>query len=156
MLPEILHIPIPSFLQSMVHASSIPIYSYGLMMVIGFLAAVQLAKFLSRRVGIDPEIFVNAALIALVAGVIGARLSHVLENLGDYTRADRSVWENFLNMINIRSGGLTFYGGLLLAFPIVVLYGIKKKVPIRRGMDVAAPCIVLGLAFGRIGCFLNG
>jgi phosphatidylglycerol---prolipoprotein diacylglyceryl transferase len=146
MYPELFRIP----------GLNLPIFSYGLMMVIGFLAAVQLAKFLAKRVGLDPEIFVNAALIALLAGIIGARLSHVLENLPAYTRADRSAWENFRDMINIRSGGLTFYGGLILAFPIVVLYGVWKKVPIRRGMDIVAPCIMLGLAFGRIGCFLNG
>ncbi len=31
-----------------------------------------------------------------------------------------------------------------------------KNVPIKRGMDIIAPCLMLGLAFGRIGCFLNG
>src|SRR5688500_15129122 len=63
----------------------IPIFGYGLMLVIGFLAAAQLAKFLARRSGLDPEVFINAGLLALVSGVIGARLSHVLENLGQYT-----------------------------------------------------------------------
>src|SRR5262245_17612495 len=98
MLQEVFRIPTPW--------GSIPIFGYGLMMVVGFLCAVQLAKFLARRSGIDPELFVNAALIALVAGVAGARLSHVLENFSEYTRADRSLGENLFAMINIRSGGL--------------------------------------------------
>ena len=143
-------------LQELFRIGSFPIYGYGLMMVIGFLAAVELAKFLARRSKIDPELFVNAALIALVAGVAGARLSHILENLGEYTRSDRSVWANCWDAINIRSGGLTFYGGLILAFPIVLYYGRLKKVPLKLGMDIVAPCVTLGLAFGRIGCFLNG
>ena len=133
-----------------------PIYGYGLMMVIGFFAAMELAKFLARRSKIDPEIFANAALIALVAGVVGARLSHVLENIQEYTRSDLSFAQNLWNAINIRSGGLTYYGGFLLAFPAVVAYGWYKKVPIRLGMDIVAPCVVIGLGFGRIGCFLNG
>jgi phosphatidylglycerol:prolipoprotein diacylglycerol transferase len=134
----------------------IPVYGYGVMMVVGFFAAMMMTQALARRSKIDPEIFANAALIALVAGVLGARLSHVLENLGDYTRGDLTFWENFRNAANIRSGGLTYYGGFLLAFPSLVLYGIHRKVPIRLGMDIIAPCLMIGLGFGRVGCFLNG
>ncbi len=136
--------------------TNIPIYSYGLMMVIGFLLGIQVTKYLARRVGIDPEIFVNVGLIALVTGVLGARLSHVLENLPQYTDSSRTFWENLWDALNIRSGGLTYYGGFLLAFPSLVLYAIKKKVSIRLGMDIVAPALMVGLAFGRIGCFLNG
>ncbi len=133
-----------------------PVYGYGLMLVIGFFAATYLAKYLAGRVGMDGEIFVNAALIALLAGMVGARLSHVLENWSQYSRGDRTFWQNLLDAVNIRSGGLTYYGGFLLAFAAVLGYGIWKKVPVRLGMDVIAPCLMLGLGFGRIGCFTNG
>jgi phosphatidylglycerol:prolipoprotein diacylglycerol transferase len=134
----------------------LPVYGYGVMLVIGFFGAVALAKFLARRSGLDPEIFVNAALVALVSGVLGARLSHVLENLGEFTRSDLSAWENLKNVFNMRSGGLTYYGGFLLATPATILYGVYKKLPLRLGMDIVAPCVMIGLGFGRIGCFLNG
>jgi phosphatidylglycerol:prolipoprotein diacylglycerol transferase len=150
MLQELFRIPLPGSLPD------IPIWSFGLLMVIGFLAALQLAKYLARRAGLDAELFVNAGLIALVAGVVGARLSHVLENFSDYTDPSRSIGANLLDAINIRSGGLTYYGGFLLAFPILVWYALKHRIPVRVGMDVIAPCLMIGLAFGRIGCFLNG
>ncbi|MGE5607713.1 MAG: prolipoprotein diacylglyceryl transferase [Bacillota bacterium] len=134
----------------------IPIYGYGLMLVIGFLAAAHWAKYLAKRSGLDGEVFINAALVALVTGIIGARVSHILENLGDFTRADRTVGENLLNMINLRSGGLTYYGGFLLAFPTLVGYLIWKKLPLRASMDIAAPCLMVALGFGRVGCFMNG
>jgi phosphatidylglycerol:prolipoprotein diacylglycerol transferase len=146
MLQELFRIP----------GTSISIHGYGLMLVIGFLLAVQLAKFLSRRAKIDPEIFVNAGLIALITGVIGARLSHILENLGEYTDPSRTSWANFLDAVNVTSGGLTYYGGFLLAFPCTIAYGIYKKVPLRTGMDIIAPCLMIGLGIGRVGCFLNG
>ena len=146
MHPELFRIP----------GLDLPVYGYGVMLVVGFFASVALTKFLARRSGLDPEIFVNAALIALVTGVIGARLSHVLENFSDFTRPDLSAWENLKNVLNMRSGGLTYYGGFLLAFPSTVLYGVYKKVPLRLGMDIVAPCVMVGLGFGRIGCFLNG
>jgi hypothetical protein len=134
----------------------IPIYGYGLMLVIGFLLAAHWAKYLARRCGLDGEVFVNLALLGLVTGIVGARASHILENLGDFTRGDRTAWENFLNMINLRSGGLTYYGGFLLAFPTVVGYALWKKLPLRTVMDIAAPCLMVALGFGRVGCFMNG
>lgn len=148
MIQELFHLPV----------LGLPIYSYGLMMVIGFFAAMKLAQYLARRCGLDGEIFVNACLLALVTGVLGARLSHVIENIEQYTTITptRGAWDNFVDAINLRSGGLTYYGGFLLAFPSLVLYAIKKKLPLRLSMDIVAPCIVIGLGFGRIGCFLNG
>jgi phosphatidylglycerol:prolipoprotein diacylglycerol transferase len=146
MYPIVFHLP---FLH-------IPIYGYGVMMVCAFLATQWLASKLAALRGLDGEIFVNVALIALVVGVIGARASSVLENLSYYTNPHLSAWDNFLNMINIRSGGLTYYGGLILGTPAVLAYIIWKKVPLRLGMDICAPCITLGLAIGRVGCFLNG
>jgi phosphatidylglycerol:prolipoprotein diacylglycerol transferase len=136
--------------------TNIVIHGYGLMLVIGFLLAMELAKFLARRSKINPDIFVNIGLIALAAGVVGARLSHVLENIGQYTDPRRSVMANFLDAINVSSGGLTYYGGFLLATPACIAYGLYKRVPIRTGMDIIAPCLMVGLGIGRIGCFLNG
>jgi phosphatidylglycerol:prolipoprotein diacylglycerol transferase len=146
MLQELFHIPF----------FNIPIYGYGVMLVIGFLAAIQLAKFLATRAGLDPELFVNAGLIALLTGVAGARISHVIENIGYYTNPNRSFAANLFDAINIRSGGLTYYGGFLLAFPSLILYARAQKMPLRLSMDIVAPCLMIGLAFGRVGCFLNG
>lgn len=157
MWQTIFRIPIPQFLQSLFgFGPTLPLYGYGLMMVIGFLLATELAKFLARRTGLNPEHFINAGLIALITGVIGARLSHVLENLRDYTDPSRSAWANFKDAIDIASGGLTFYGGLILATPCTIAYIIHKKIPLRLAMDLVAPCLMVGLAFGRVGCFLNG
>jgi phosphatidylglycerol:prolipoprotein diacylglycerol transferase len=138
-----------------------PVYGYGLMLVIGFLCAAQLAKYLAKRCNLDGDTFVNAGLIALLAGVVGARLSHVLESLADpanqeFARNGQGVWKNLLAMLNVSSGGLTYYGGFLLATPILMWYAIKKHVPLLKGMDIIAPALMVGLAFGRIGCFMNG
>src|SRR5438552_3357408 len=154
MLQDILRIPLPFHLP--IVGDQIVIHGFGLMLVIGFLCAMALAKFLARRSGQDPEAFANGALLALFAGVIGARLSHVLENLSDFTRGDLGFWGNLRNVFDIGSGGLTYYGGFLLALPTLVIYALIKKVPLRLGMDIVAPCLMIGLGFGRIGCFLNG
>src|SRR5215211_3802533 len=131
------------------------------MLVLGFLLAAQLAKWLAGRCGFNGDTFVNAALLALISGVIGARLSHVIESLADptnieFARNNKSAWDNFLSMLNVSSGGLTFYGGFLLATPVLIGYALWKKVPLLKGMDIIAPALMVGLAFGRIGCFFNG
>jgi len=138
-----------------------PVYGYGLMLVIGFLCAAQLAKYLAGRCRLNGDTFVNAGLLALVSGVIGARLSHIFESLADphnteFARNGHTLWQNFVAMLNVSSGGLTFYGGFLLATPVLIFYAIKKKVPLLLGMDIMAPCLMIGLAFGRIGCYFNG
>jgi phosphatidylglycerol:prolipoprotein diacylglycerol transferase len=135
---------------------NLPIYGYGLMLVVAFLVCVNVAKALARRSGLDVESFVNAGLIALVAGIAGARFSHVLENWSTYSDPSRGFWNNFLDAINIRSGGLTFYGGFLLATPCCIAYAVHKRLPLMKYMDVVAPVLMIGLGFGRIGCYLNG
>lgn len=146
MMPELFRIP----------GLGLPIYGYGAMLVIGLLVAIYVAGRLARRVGLDPETFTNMGILALVSGVIGARINHVLQNWSTYTSPDRSAWENFVAAINISSGGLTYYGGFIGGFAVVLTWAIWKKLPIRLSMDIVAPAIVIGLGFGRIGCLLNG
>ncbi len=155
MWQEIVRIHFPSWLPFF-GGSTLPIYGYGVMLVLGFFTSMKLAQYLARRSKLDPELFANAALIALVTGVVGARLSHVCENYHEYFNSGLSVIDSLKRVINIREGGLTYYGGFLLAFPSLVIYGLAKGVSIRLGMDILAPCIMLALALGRVGCFLNG
>lgn len=53
-------------------------------------------------------------------------------------------------------GGLTFYGGLLAAAPLGLWFARRKGLGVLRTGDLAAPALFLGLAIGRVGCFLNG
>lgn len=134
----------------------LPVYGYGLMLVVAFLACVQTARYLALRKGMNPDHFVDATVIAIVTGIIGARVCSVLENLHDYLRNDHTLMQNLLNIANTREGGLTFYGGFLLATPCVIAYGLFRRAKILLGMDIVAPVVMVGLGFGRIGCFLNG
>src|SRR5678809_1301778 len=129
MLPELFHFTIPG----PKGGYEVHLYTYGLMMIVGFFCAVYLARFLANRSRLDGEVFVNAGLLALLSGVVGARISHVLENLHEFTRDDRTAGENFFAMINLSSGGLTYYGGFILAFIVLVWYARKKRVPLALG-----------------------
>ena len=127
------------------------IYSYGLMMVLGFLFAYFLAFRLVKRCGQNPDDLTNIAVLALLAGVIGARALYVI-HFWRSQYADESFWR----IINVRDGGLEFYGGVILAMLVVPGYLLFRRVPVRFYLDLLAPALMLGLAFGRMGCFLNG
>ncbi|MBN1359706.1 MAG: prolipoprotein diacylglyceryl transferase [Sedimentisphaerales bacterium] len=139
MHPELIEIPF-------VHLT---VKSYGLMMVIGFLAAVTVIRRLSRSFTPDPQYITNAALYSLIAGVVGARLFFVIH-----------YWDQFrdslLDVFAIWRGGLELLGGVLLAIAVILFYIWYHKLPMRHYLDVLAIGLLLALAFGRIGCFLNG
>ncbi len=126
------------------------IKSYGLMMVIGFLAAVTVIRYLSRHFTRDPQIITNAALYALIAGVVGARLFFVLHYPAHFHN------EPWWSVVAIWNGGLELIGGVVAAVLVIILYGWYQKVPIRHYLDVLAIGLAVALMFGRIGCFLNG
>ena len=134
----------------------LPVFGYGLMLVIGVFAAIQLGSVLANRNGLNGDDFWNIGFLALVGGVFGARLSHVLENLDVYTDSSRSFWANLKAAVNLSNGGLTFYGGFIFATIVLISYAKWKRIPLRLGMDIVAPCLMIGLAFGRVGCLLNG
>lgn len=123
--------------------------SYGLMMVIGFLSAVFLIRRLSRNITPNPNLITNAALYSLIAGVVGARLFYVIHYLEQFKTDPLSVFA-------IWEGGLELLGGVILAITVIIVYMRYHKLAIRKYLDILAIGLMLALAFGRIGCFLNG
>ena len=139
MYPELFEIPF----------THLTVKSYGLMMVIGFLTAVSIIRRLSRRITPNPQLITNAALYSLIAGVVGARLFYVVHYLDKFRENPPSVFAFW-------QGGLELLGGVLLAITVIILYMRYHKLPIRRYLDILAIGLMAALAFGRIGCFLNG
>ncbi len=127
----------------------IPLFGYGLMLVLGLLAAVNMAAWRARREKLDPELVYDFSFWAVLGGLTGARLFYVFQYWG--TRV-RSVGEIF----KIWEGGIVLYGGILGGTAAVLLYWTKHKFPLRPMMDAIAPSLVIGVALGRVGCFLNG
>ena len=125
-----------------------PLHSYGLMLVIGFYSAYFLARWRAKKDGLDPAVMIDILLIAAGLGIVGARAFYVVqysENIDD-----------FADIFAIWNGGLVFYGGLITATVGLIIYIRRKKLSLWKLADAVAPAIMLGLALGRIGCFLNG
>jgi phosphatidylglycerol:prolipoprotein diacylglycerol transferase len=102
----------------------------------------------ARRRGLDPEELLKAAELALLGGLIGARLYYVAFNLDYYARLPAkifAVWE----------GGLAIHGGVLGGVLVGGSYAWLRRLPWTRYLDVAAPSLALGQAIGRWGNFFN-
>lgn len=132
--------------------------SYWALLMIGFTAAFYLAWREARRDGIDPNRMMDLCLLMLVAGILGARLMHVVAE-EDPLRPGSSILFHYLaHPVDILKlwNGLAFYGGLLLAAPLGAWFAQRHRLGVARVADIAGLCIPLGLFFGRLGCFLAG
>ncbi|HEO72475.1 MAG TPA: prolipoprotein diacylglyceryl transferase [Candidatus Hydrogenedentes bacterium] len=125
-------------------------HSYGLMIAVGFLAAFTMVKRDARKQGIDPQFANEMWLWALLWGIAGTRILHIIMFPDAYS------WKDPLGWIAIWRGGLVFQGAL----PPAILYGWyyarKHEMRFWTLVDLIVPYIPLAHAFGRVGCFLNG
>ena len=134
---------------------SIPlrIHGYGLMLLLGFGCAAMLVWWRAKRVGENPEVLLQCGLLALIGGLIGSRIAYVIQHWGSFfAKASNPLAE----MLNLTSGGLIYYGGVILATAIILIYLATKRYSIRRHLDLLTVSLMVGLAFGRAGCLLNG
>ncbi len=125
------------------------VYSYGLMLAVAFFISSTLARKEAKRQGIDPEMIFNLLFIVFVFGILGARIFYVIENFGYYSK-------NPAEIIFLQHGGLAWFGGLIFGTIIGIVYLKKEKLALYKVLDLVAPFVALGQAFGRIGCLLNG
>jgi phosphatidylglycerol:prolipoprotein diacylglycerol transferase len=132
-----------------------PVRGYGVMLLIGISASVAAAMYRARQVGLNPELIVSATIWLVVCGIIGARLFYVVEYWGDrFGRGD--LQHTLFEILNFPEGGLVIYGGFIGGILGVLYFTRKHRIPFLALADLAAPSFMIGLAFGRIGCFLNG
>lgn len=143
MRPTLLEITIP-FLDL-----TVPVYSYGFMMLLAFAVGVFVVRRKAHCEGIDPDDMSVLSICALLAGILGAKVFHVTHQIVGYARSP-------LETSMVQGGGLSLYGGAIAGFIVWVIVCRRRGVPVLKSMDLAAVGMALGLAFGRIGCFLNG
>lgn len=132
--------------------NGVPVFGYGLFLMLGFVFALVLAWVRSRKTGISRDAILDVGIISIFAGVVGARLAYLLI---DYEPADGD-YGGWAEWVAVWQGGLTFQGGLFLALVADYLYLRWKKISVGRMFDIYAPSLALGVGFGRIGCLFNG
>ena len=128
------------------------LYWYGVLVMLGVAVATWLTAQEFKRRGADPEYVWDSLLWMIPAGVIGARLWYVANTtLG----GDMRYLQNPLEILNIKEGGLHFFGALLFGLVAFILYARKNKVDVWLMLDSAAPGLLLGQAVARPANFIN-
>jgi prolipoprotein diacylglyceryltransferase len=140
--------------------NGIPVYGFGAMLFLTFvLTAMVWGPFRVRKVGLPKDKLQDLAIVLFLSGIAGARLVYMIQY---YERdfPDKSPVGLFLAFFQIWNGGIVFYGSV---FGGILGYYLFKKYVLNRFQistwklaDAIAPLIALGLAIGRIGCYLNG
>ena len=124
------------------------IHGYGLMIGIGFIAALTIGSFRAKKRGLDSEFLFNLAVLCLIFGMIGSKLLYVLTVL-DKIIANPS---DFLSLSN----GFVVYGGIISGIFTGMIYCKIKGKSFTDYFDIVMPSISIAQGFGRIGCFLAG
>jgi len=126
----------------------ITVYSYGMMMALGFLAADFVISSECRRRGFNTDFAASLVVWAAIAGIAGSRLYAVIDNFPVYMHDPWSI---------IFSGaGFVWYGGLMGGLLASYLVSRYYKIDFSTTADMAGPALVIGQALGRIGCHLSG
>ena len=128
--------------------SPFTIYSFGLMLGLGFIVASYLLTRELKRKQIDPNMGSTITLLAVVFGIAGSKLLYLIESWNDFIQDPIGM--------AFSPGGLTWYGGFLLATFAIWMYVRRKKIPFLKICDAAAPGLMLGYGVARIGCHLSG
>ncbi len=130
--------------------SVLSINTWGVLVTLAFAAAAWVVHHRTRRVGIDPDKMVWLYVIAIVAGLAGARLLHFT------MAAPKEFFADPLIYFQIWKGGFALYGGLILAGICGVLYAVVRGIPVLKMTDAVFPAVLLGVSIGRMGCFFAG
>ncbi|MCH8008891.1 MAG: prolipoprotein diacylglyceryl transferase [Chloroflexi bacterium] len=123
---------------------------HGVFTAVGIAGGVYVAVLIARRLGfIDDDVY-SVALIAIPAGIIGARALWVVERWGD------PGIDSAIDILRVNEGGISIFGAIIGGIVGGLVYGWIRKFPIRRALDIAAAGALVGMAIGRIGDLING
>jgi phosphatidylglycerol---prolipoprotein diacylglyceryl transferase len=129
------------------HLWTLNIPTFGLMLWVAAVAAAFILDRSFRRAGIDGDA-VGMVAVAVVAGIVGAKLWHVLDSADEFREIGwRVLWD---------TAGFAWFGGLTFGLGALVLQGWRAGIGGLRILDLASPAAAVGYGIGRIGCFLSG
>ena len=121
---------------------------YGMIIGIGMLLGWLISTWIAKKTGQDPEFYLDFALVAIIISVISARLYYVIFAFDEFEN-------DLLSILNLRTGGLAIYGGIIGAILTAIIYTKIKKYSFWLLADTGCVGLVAGQLIGRWGNFFN-
>jgi len=135
---------------------SVPIFGYGMMVLIGFTCSLIFACLRAKAVGIDPELIMDSAFWVLISGVGGGRIAYLIQYWSEVFGPGMTLPQILFKAINLSEGGLVLLGALVGGGLGVVGFFWSRRLSVFEFCDLLMPAVFIGVGFGRIGCLLNG
>ena len=142
----------PSPSQGVWHLGPFPIRAYALFILVGVIVALFIGNKRWAERGGERGVIFDIALWAIIFGLIGGRLYHVLTDWSTYFGPDGA---GLLAAFKIQEGGLGIWGAVALGGVGAWIGCRRKGIPLPAFGDAVAPAIVLAQAIGRIGNYFN-
>ncbi len=121
---------------------------YGLLLAVGVLAAYGVSQRLARRYGYHPDAIAQAIVLGALAGFVGARLYHVVNEWSYYTAHPAEI-------LAVWHGGLAIHGGILFGALTLLWFARRTRLRFWHLTDMFAPGVLLAQAIGRWGNYFN-
>ena len=141
-------------------ATGLQIRGYGVMVLLGVLSGMGLLTILARRQRLPEDFAMSLMLYLFIPGLLGGRAWYVIQKWGDFATFDLQgniAWNVTLpRIVKFTDGGLVVYGALIGSMLGCLLYISLRKLPRLATLDMIVPALMVGMFFGRIGCFMNG
>ena len=126
-----------------------PVYSYGVLLAVAYLTALQLAVVRARRIGVDGSKIMDLGIYLIIAALVGAKAMLIAVDFKYFIAQPREM------LSLVRAGGV-FYGGLIAALLVAVWLVRRYQLALWTTADLFAPGIALGHVIGRFGCLMAG
>ena len=134
---------------NMIDAGGFVLTWHGFFAFVAVVVAVLLVARWAQREGIVSDVIYSTAIWAIIGGILGARVVHVVDFWDYYSR-------NPAEIIAIWSGGIGLFGAILGGFLGGAVYARLQGYPIGRLADLTAPALLIAQTIGRIGDIING
>jgi len=131
------------------------VHWYGILIVTGIILGANVAAYLAKNAGQDPETIWDMLIIVVILAIIGARIYHVFSQPSEGLIGWNYYKDNLLEALYIWNGGLGIYGAIIGGILGVILFTARRKLRPLQWLDFAAPGMAVGQSIGRWGNYVN-